>query len=57
MEKPESVERTKFKIKITDKLEKLLELATDDGLGSLFANGKALNDLEMTVEKANLQHE
>ena len=45
---------TKLKVKISDKLEQVIELATDGGGGALFANGKPLIDYDMTVEKAEL---
>ena len=43
-----------MRVKITDKLEKLIEIVTEGNGGCLFVNGKAYNDLDQTVEKAEL---
>ena len=40
---------TKIRIKITDKLEQIGNIVEG---GAIFANSKALADLDMTVEKA-----
>lgn len=53
-EKEEAKDLTKVKIKLTDQLQKVVELITDGQSGSLFASGKVLIDLEQTVEKADL---
>ena len=45
---------TKVKIKLTDLLYTLVSVVTDQNGGSLFANGKSIDDLDQTVEKLGL---
>ena len=45
---------TKVKIKLTDSLDTLVSVVTDQNGGSLFANGKSIDDLDQTVEKLGL---
>lgn len=52
--KEQKKEVTKLKVKITDKLDKIVDLATGGGGGNLFAGGKPIIELDVTVEKADL---
>ena len=54
MDEKEQAYTMKLRVKITDSLEKLVNTVTEDNGGSLFAAGKALTNLNWTVEKANL---
>ena len=45
---------TQLKVKISDKLESVIEIVTDGDGGSLIVDGKAFIELEDTIEKANL---
>ena len=53
-EKDDKKDLTKVKVKLTDQLQKVVELITDGASGQFFASGKAITDLEQTVEKAEL---
>lgn len=47
---------TTVKVKIADKCERIIEIVTDGGGGCLFVDGKAIADLEQTVEKTELHN-
>ena len=54
LDKEDMQDLTKVKIKLTDTLQKLVEIVTDGSSGTLFVSGKAFPDLELTIEKAEL---
>ena len=41
-------------MRITDKLDSIVMLATDGCLGAVLVDGKTLSDFDTTVEKADL---
>ena len=47
-------ELAKLKIGVNDKLEKVVAHASNEEGGSLFFNGKAIDNLEETVEHAGI---
>ena len=53
-EKDDKKDLTKVKVKLTDQLQKVVDLITDGASGQFFASGKAITDLEQTVEKVEL---
>ena len=45
---------TNLKVHISDKLEKVIDLATDGCFGAVLTDGKPLNEFDISVEKADL---